>query len=374
MTARRLLVVEDDPAIAMALEEDDLRAAKYSVVVKTDGIHALESARDRTFDAILLDIMLPRKDGLAVCRELRSAGVQTPIILLTAKALEADKILGLAGADDYITKPYSPGELRARLNAVLRRASDTLPDRFEFGECAIDFLRRELRRAGTVVPLTPLEFRLLETFIRHRGRALSRQRLIDDAWGMATFVTDRVIKQPVTDLRKRSTLPPQRQPSSSIFADSGIASMSDCLPDTTMTARGRNRDSRSLESCGRRSQMRIRHLVLAALVAGPVGIVAGQGQSPEVSFKAAQTRELVDGDWKGAAAMYLKVADEANTDRALAARALLAAGTLYQTLGTVEARGVFERIVREYGDQSAASATARTRLSALTPSTTKLRD
>jgi DNA-binding response OmpR family regulator len=203
MTGRRLLVVEDDPAIAMALE-DDLRAAKYDVVVEADGLKALESARDRAFDAILLDIMLPRKDGLAVCRELRSAGVQTPIILLTAKTLEADKILGLeAGADDYITKPYSPGELRARLNAVLRRTSDALPDLFEFGECAIDFLRRELRRAGTVVPLTPLEFRLLETFIRHRGRALSRQRLIDDAWGMTTFVTDRVVDNQVTNLRKK---------------------------------------------------------------------------------------------------------------------------------------------------------------------------
>jgi DNA-binding response OmpR family regulator len=199
----RLLVVEDDPGIAMALE-DDLRAEGHVVAVVADGIVASSLARTGEFDVVLLDIMLPNKDGLTICRELRAAGVRTRIILLTARATEVDKILGLeTGADDYITKPYNPGELRARVKALLRRSADDVLDTFEFGDVAIDFKRREFRRNGRPMGLTPLEFRLLETFIRHRGRALGRQRLIDEAWGQNTFVTDRVVDNQVTNLRKK---------------------------------------------------------------------------------------------------------------------------------------------------------------------------
>jgi DNA-binding response OmpR family regulator len=187
----------------MALE-DDLKSHGYAVTIVTDGERAIGSARDEAFDGILLDVMLPKKDGFAVCRELRSAGVRTPIILVTAKTQEADKVLGLEiGADDYITKPYSPAELRARLKAVLRRSSDDLPEIFRFDALELDFSRRELRRDGEPVSLTPLEFRLLEVFIRHRGRAVGRQRLIDEAWGHDTFVTDRVVDNQVTNLRKK---------------------------------------------------------------------------------------------------------------------------------------------------------------------------
>jgi DNA-binding response OmpR family regulator len=197
------LIAEDDLGIAMALE-DDLRSAGYAVAVVGDGERAIASALAAAFDVILLDIMLPKKDGLAVCQALRSAGVRTPVILLTARSQEADKVRGLeSGADDYLTKPYSPLELRARIKALLRRASDGTPETFRFGDCELDFSRRELRRRGVVVPLTPLEFRLLDTFVRHRGRALGRQRLIDDAWGPATFVTDRVVDNQVTNLRKK---------------------------------------------------------------------------------------------------------------------------------------------------------------------------
>lgn len=184
--------------------EDDLRADGCLVDVVADGQSAVERGSTGAFDAILLDVMLPRKDGFTVCRELRSAGVRTPIILLTARTAEPDKILGLeTGADDYVTKPYSPGELRARIKAVLRRAVEVLPDIFRFGITEVDFTRRELKRDGRVVGLTPLEFRLLEAFIRHRGRALGRQRLIDEAWGTGTFVTDRVVDNQVTNLRKK---------------------------------------------------------------------------------------------------------------------------------------------------------------------------
>jgi DNA-binding response OmpR family regulator len=212
----RILVVEDDPGIAMALE-DDLRASAYDVEVVGDGDSAAARGRGGSFDAILLDVMLPRKDGYTVCRELRHAGVRTPIILLTARTAEADKILGLdIGADDYVTKPYSPGELLARVKALLRRVSDETPDVFAFGAVEVDFGRREVRRAGEPIAMTPLEFRLLETFVRHRGRALGRQRLIDEAWGRDTFVTDRVVDNQVTNLRKKL----EPEPASPVFLQS----------------------------------------------------------------------------------------------------------------------------------------------------------
>jgi DNA-binding response OmpR family regulator len=200
---KRMLIVEDEPSIAMALE-DDLRAEGYDVTVATDGEAACRVAERGSFDGILLDVMLPGKDGFAVCRELRATGVRTPIILLTARTAEPDKILGLEiGADDYVTKPYSPPELRARIKAVLRRGAEELTEVFRFGDIEVDVSRHELRRGGTVMPTTPLEFRLLQAFIRHRGRALSRQRLIDEAWGHDTFVTDRVVDNQVTNLRKK---------------------------------------------------------------------------------------------------------------------------------------------------------------------------
>ena len=125
---KRILVVEDDPGIAMALE-DDLTCEGYDVLVLTDGETARCRALEESFDAILLDVMLPRKDGYEICRDIRRAGKRTPIIMLTAKTQEAEKVLGLElGADDYVTKPYSPRELRARVKAALRRSSADLPD------------------------------------------------------------------------------------------------------------------------------------------------------------------------------------------------------------------------------------------------------
>jgi DNA-binding response OmpR family regulator len=199
----RILVVEDEPGIALALE-DDLKMEGYEVEVVGDGDSASRRVREQPFDLILLDIMLPRKDGFEVCRELRRANIRTPIIVLTAKTHEAEKVLGLElGADDYVTKPYSPRELRARIKTILRRASGELPEVYRFGNVEVDFTRRELRRAGQVVETTPLEFKLLATFVRRRGRVLSRQQLLDEAWGRETFVTDRVVDNQITSLRKK---------------------------------------------------------------------------------------------------------------------------------------------------------------------------
>ena len=194
----RILVVEDEPTLAHGLE-DDLKLEGYEVEVVGDGQSACERATAKPFDLIVLDVMLPRKDGFEVCRELRRAGHRTPIILLTAKAQESDKVLGLElGADDYVTKPFSPRELRARVKALLRRAASELPEVYQFGDVELDFTR-----AGKPVEITPLEFKLLAALIRHRGRVLSRDKLLDEVWGRGVFVTDRVIDTHVTNLRKK---------------------------------------------------------------------------------------------------------------------------------------------------------------------------
>ncbi len=198
-----ILVVEDEANIAMALE-DDLKMEGYEVEIVCDGEAANRRACERAFDLILLDVMLPRKDGFEVCRELRRARLRTPILMLTAKTQEAEKILGLElGADDYVTKPYSPRELRARIKALLRRAAGELPEIYRFGDTEVDFARYEVRRAGRRIELTPTEFKLLAAFVRHPGRVLTRDQLLDEVWGHGVFVTDRVVDNQITNLRKK---------------------------------------------------------------------------------------------------------------------------------------------------------------------------
>ena len=198
-----ILIVEDDEGIAMGLE-DDLRLDGYDVAVARDGEDGVRRARARTFDLIVLDIMLPRKDGYQVCRELRHAGVGTPIIMLTARTQDAEKVLGLEiGADDYVTKPFNPMELRARIKAVLRRTSSQLPQSYTFGDIQVDFRRCEVRRAGTLVDVSSLEFKLLTAFIEQRGRVLSRDQLLDAAWGRDVHVTDRAVDNHVVGLRRK---------------------------------------------------------------------------------------------------------------------------------------------------------------------------
>jgi DNA-binding response OmpR family regulator len=200
---KRILVVEDEPAIAFGLQLD-LKSEGYDVEIESDGESALQRARKEAFDLILLDVMLPGKDGFEVCRELRRGGSKTPVIMLTAKTQEAEKVLGLEiGADDYVTKPFSPRELRARVKAALRRtAEDDLPI-YRFGDAEVDFGRCELRRAGKPVELTALEFKLLAAFVRNGGKVLSRDQLLDLVWGHGTFVTDRVVDNHVVTLRKK---------------------------------------------------------------------------------------------------------------------------------------------------------------------------
>jgi DNA-binding response OmpR family regulator len=199
----RILVVEDEPAIALGLR-NDLVLEGYEVEMAATGDAAVDRGRRGSFDLLILDVMLPGKDGFAVCRELRRAGVSTPIIMLTARAQDVEKAMGLElGADDYVTKPFSPIELRARIKAVLRRTMGDDGGTCRFGAVEVDFAKCLARRDGVEVPLTPIELRLLQALIRAKGRLLSRNQLIDSVWGQGTSITDRVVDNHMMNLRRK---------------------------------------------------------------------------------------------------------------------------------------------------------------------------
>jgi DNA-binding response OmpR family regulator len=201
----RILIVEDEPTIALGLQ-DDLQLEGHVTELTPDGASAEKAALERRHDLILLDIMLPLKDGFAVCRAVRAAGVRTPIILLTARGQEIDKVLGLEmGADDYVTKPFSPRELVARINAVLRRANEVPlgPLVVHVGDLMLDFGRFEAFRDGRAIDLTAMEFKLLRTFVAHRRQVITHDRLIAQVWGSDVFLSDRVIYTHVNNLRQK---------------------------------------------------------------------------------------------------------------------------------------------------------------------------
>ena len=199
----RILIIEDEPDLVLSLEED-LRRQGHETQVARDGVEGLRVGKEGTWDLILLDIMLPKMDGFDVCSELRRACILTPIIMLTARTQEAEKELGLdSGADDYVTKPFGLRELRARIRAQLRRSARETERICRFGDCEVDFDRAELRRSGRPVEITPQELRLLAVLLQNRGRVLSRDRLIDMAWGRGTAITDRAVDTHVFNLRKK---------------------------------------------------------------------------------------------------------------------------------------------------------------------------
>jgi len=203
---KRILIVEDEPVIALGLR-DSLGAEGYVVEVAAEGVEAETRAREGGFDLILLDVMLPGRDGFSICRNLRVSGLSTPVILLTAKGQEADRIKGLdLGADDYVTKPFSRGELLARVRAALRRpaaAAEGPPPPYSFGDVTIDFARRQATRRGQPLDLTPIEFKMLMTFIQNRGRALPHDEIIERVWGRRKFLSDRVLYTHVNNLRAK---------------------------------------------------------------------------------------------------------------------------------------------------------------------------
>jgi DNA-binding response OmpR family regulator len=209
---RRILVVEDERAIRLGLVEN-LKFAGYEVATAEDGIEALRLGRESKPDLILLDIMLPGISGYDVCRKLRDDGCLMPIIMLTARHDEFDKLHGFEmGADDYVTKPFSVRELLARVKAVLARgrAREEGPRQFTFGDCVLDQDSRLLARDGRDVPLTRTEFELLAYFCRNAGKALSRDVVMNDVWGTEYYGTQRSLDSFVANLRGKIERDPHK--------------------------------------------------------------------------------------------------------------------------------------------------------------------
>jgi DNA-binding response OmpR family regulator len=198
-----ILIIEDDPTLLRVLK-DNFAAADYAVHTATDGEEGLAAARRLKPALIILDIMLPRINGYEVCRLLRRDKLDAVIIMLTAKGLETDVILGLnLGADDYVTKPFSIRELLARANAFLRRRRAGEQDVRRFGEFELDLRSHRLLRAGQEVPLTPKEYDLLALFVRRAGRALTRDQILEAVWGDAFLVTGRSVDRCINSLRRK---------------------------------------------------------------------------------------------------------------------------------------------------------------------------
>jgi two-component system OmpR family response regulator len=203
----RILLVEDDPKLAHAVERG-LRHEGYAVDVASDGETALVQAGVFDYDGILLDIMLPRRDGLAVCAELRERGCWAPVLMLTARGQVGDRIRGLdAGADDYLPKPFDFGELLARLRALLRRTPAERPVRLEVGDLVVDLAAHRVTRAGILVDLTAREFAVLEFLARHPGEAITRTRLLEHVWDENYEGSTNIVDVYVGYLRKKLEQP-----------------------------------------------------------------------------------------------------------------------------------------------------------------------
>ena len=202
---RKVLIVEDDQAMAVALR-DGFTYEGYSVEVARDGSAGLRMASDKRLDLVILDVMLPKMSGLDVCKQLRSTGNNTPIIMLTARGQEIDKVLGLkTGADDYVTKPFSFLELMARVEAVLRRASTPVEtiERIQFGDVELCFRNFEASKGGRTLELSPREFKIMKYFVEHRGEVISRDQLLDAVWGYDCLPLTRTVDMHIAKLRQK---------------------------------------------------------------------------------------------------------------------------------------------------------------------------
>jgi len=201
MASETILIVEDDPTMLRGLK-DNFEFEGYRVVTATDGEAGLRAALHRRPDLVILDIMLPRINGYEVCQLIRREGIETPIIMLTAKAQESDIVLGLnTGADDYVTKPFSIKELLARAAAFLRRRREAQSRVYRFGECELQPVSRKLLRRGAEVELTPKEFNLLMLLVSRPGRAYTRDEILRRVWGYDVIVTTRSVDRCINTLR-----------------------------------------------------------------------------------------------------------------------------------------------------------------------------
>ncbi|MCH9651269.1 MAG: response regulator transcription factor [Deltaproteobacteria bacterium] len=210
MSSDAVLIIEDDSTLLRGLQ-DNFELRGYRVHTATDGEAGLDAALSGEPDLVILDIMLPKLNGFEICRQIREAELDMPIIMLTAKGQEEDIVRGLnLGADDYMTKPFSVRELLARSGAFLRRRKASTPQFYEFGDCRLDLRSHRLTRNGEELELSPKEFRLLELFLRQAGRALTRDEILRSVWGRGVLVTSRSVDRCITTLRSKIEPNPKR--------------------------------------------------------------------------------------------------------------------------------------------------------------------
>jgi two-component system alkaline phosphatase synthesis response regulator PhoP len=204
--AKKILIIEDDPGIQMSIT-DEFESQGYIVTAANDGEKGLEMVDERKPDLIILDVMLPVLDGYEICKKLRKEGNNTPIIMLTVKDTEIDKVLGLElGADDYITKPFSLRELSARVKTIFRRTEERSIDLTTYciGEIELNFKKYEASRRGTKVEFTPLEFQILKLLIQQKGQVVTRDNFLDKIWGEDNMVvSSRTIDSHIANIRKK---------------------------------------------------------------------------------------------------------------------------------------------------------------------------
>ncbi len=210
MPNESVLIIEDDTTLLRGLK-DNFELRGYLVGTAGDGESGLEAALTGKSDLIVLDIMLPKMNGFEICRQIREAELDMPIIMLTAKGQEEDIVRGLnLGADDYMTKPFSIRELLARSAAFLRRRKASTPEIYTFGDCTLDLRSHRLFRGDRELRLSPKEFRLLELFLRQAGRALTRDEILRSVWGTGVLVTSRSVDRCITTLRSKIEKNPRR--------------------------------------------------------------------------------------------------------------------------------------------------------------------
>lgn len=209
---KRILIVEDDPAILVGLE-DSLKEEHYEVLTANDGELGYQMGQKENLDLIILDLMLPKKNGIEICKELRTLGVSIPILMLTSKKEEMEKVLGLeVGADDYVTKPFSIRELLARIKALLRRKIELKKEieSYSFGKVTLDFLKYEAYKNGKPIELSATELNILKYFINSEGIVISRHQLLDDVWGYENYPTTRTVDNFILNIRKKIEKNPAR--------------------------------------------------------------------------------------------------------------------------------------------------------------------
>ena len=203
--AGKILIVEDEPDMVLGLK-DNFEFEGYEVVTAADGMAGLERARTQKPDLVILDVMLPKLSGLEVCKTLRGEGSLTPIIMLTARGQEIDKVVGLElGADDYVTKPFSIRELLARVRAILRRTEGGKKrlQRYNFSDVELDFEAYRAKKGGAALELSPREFELLRYLIERKGETVSRDKLLEDVWGYESYPSTRTVDTHIAKLRAK---------------------------------------------------------------------------------------------------------------------------------------------------------------------------